>query len=178
MRARLVCFPRRQLGSRRPWPTPQGRPEPRLRRAVVAATLLSLLFAGCGAPAGPPSPTPADFPGIARLLDARWIRVSGVVAGDPGCSNPALARLAIAFDAQGLDQPSPLRLHAFLFADAAALERNRTAAEGCVAAGLPAGAPLVSLAVPPYLVAGPGPWPPRFRDALRGALEEAATLGG
>jgi hypothetical protein len=146
---------------------------------VGAAVLLGAVLAGCSTISqGPPSPTPADFPGIAGELTQRGITVDRIVSGDGGCNDTNLAKTAIGFDASGLDQVTPVRLHVYIFRNRATFIRLRSTVDACAAgyASDPATFELVEDS--PYVVAGQGPWGKAFKDNIREALTAAAGTGG
>ncbi len=60
-----------------------------------------------------------------KPLDRREIVVDHVTSGEAGCNDPALARTAIAFDASGLDQVTPVRVYAYIFRNRDAFDRLR-----------------------------------------------------
>ena len=162
---------------------PASDPPPRRARVVpvVALVLVALaaLLAGCGQLAGTaPAPTPADFPAMAGILGQRGIRVDRIVSGDAGCENIDLARTAIGFDANGLDQTTPVRVHVYIFRNRAAYERVRATVDSCAAAFVTDPETYESVETSPFVVAGQGPWAPQFKAALRAALTEAAGTGG
>ena len=145
------------------------------RLALVAVALVA---ASCGmVSTTPPAATPTDFGGLASLLDPAII-VKDVVSGDAGCSDPDLVPAAIGFDATGLDQTTPVRLHLYVFRNHAAWERHRNAVSGCAAAFVTDPASFEQVEESPYVVAGQGPWAPSFEAALRRALELGAGTGG
>jgi hypothetical protein len=152
----------------------------RRRRAPVrgrlSATLAVLLaLSGCGAlTTTPPAPTVADFPGIAGLLSQQGVILDDIVSGDAGCDDRDVARTAIAFDASGLDQAVPTRIHVYIFRDDAALERLRPRLEDCIRAYATDPEAFEFVEVPPFVAAGPGPWTPRLAAALEAALREGA----
>ena len=82
---------------------------------MVAVLFVTSLAACSTISVGAPSPTPADFPGIAGELTQRGITVDRIVSGDGGCADTNLARTAIAFDASGLDQATPVRVRVYIF---------------------------------------------------------------
>ena len=101
----------------------------RLRSAPLAGLVLAAaaFTAGCGTISRtPPAPTPADFPGIAGVLSQHRIRVERIVSGDAGCPDVNLGKTAIGFDASGLDQATPVRVHAYIFRNRATYERLRS----------------------------------------------------
>jgi hypothetical protein len=152
----------------------------RLRLARVGALGLGLaaVIAGCGTISRtPPSPTPADFPGIAGILTQHGIGITRIVSGDAGCDDVDLGKTAIAFDASGLDQTTPVRVHAFIFRNRATYERLRSTIDRCAAAFVTDPETFESVEQSPYVIAGQGPWGPTFRDTLRAAITEAAGTG-
>ncbi len=145
----------------------------------VAVTLMALIATGCGAiTTTPPAPTPADFPGIASGLVRHGIGVERIVSGDAGCDDIELARTAIAIDAEGLDQPTEPRVYFYIFRNREAFERLRQTVDACAAAYVTDPGAFESVETSPFVVAGPGPWAPRFKAALREVVEEAAGTGG
>jgi hypothetical protein len=151
-----------------------------LRRVRVAAVILgtAVALAGCGAISGtPPSPTPAPFPGIAGQLSQHGIRVTGIVSGDAGCADSNLAKTAVGFDASGLDQATPVRVHVYIFKNRATYERLRSTIDACAAAFVTDPATFESVEMSPYVVAGQGPWGTTFKDNIRAAITEAAGTG-
>jgi hypothetical protein len=147
-------------------------------RAVVGLLLLGSL-AGCGTISrSAPAPTPADFPGLAGVLGQSGIRVDRIVSGDAGCDDIDLARTAIGFDASGLDQQTPVRARIFIFRNRATYERLRSTVDGCAAAFVTDPDTFESVESSPFVVAGQGPWAPRFKEALRAAIVAAAGTGG
>lgn len=127
----------------------------------------------------PPAPTPADFPGIAGVLTLHQIRVDPgtIVSGDSGCADANLAKTAIGFDASGLDQTTPVRIHVFIFRNRAAYERLRPTVDACAASFVTDPATFESVETSPYVFAGQGPWAAGFKDNLRAAITEAAGAG-
>ena len=61
----------------------------------------------------------------------RGLHVDNVVSGDAGCTDPVLAPTAIAFDASGLDQPTPVRIYLYVFRNRATFERLRSTVDAC-----------------------------------------------
>ena len=135
-------------------------------------------LAGCGTISRtPPSPTPADFPGIASRLTAHGINVQGIVSGDAGCDDAALSKTAIGFDASGLDQATSVRVHVYIFRNRTKYEQLRSTIDRCAAAFVTDRSTFESLETSPYVVAGQGPWGVTFRTNLRAAITEAAGTG-
>jgi hypothetical protein len=145
------------------------------RLALVACTLF---VTGCGAiSTSPPAPTPADFQGIATLINRHGLTFEHVVSGDPGCSDATLAPTAIRLDAFGLDQPTPTRLYLYIFRNRASFERLRQTVDSCARSYVTNPDAFESIETSPYVVAGPGPWAPGFKSAVRAIFTEAAGTG-
>ena len=139
----------------------------------------SITLAGCGlVSTTPPAPTPADFLGIATELSKRGIGVDGVVSGDAGCTDRQLIPTAIAFTAQGLDQTKPVRVYLYVFRNRDSYDRLRSLVDGCAQSFVTDPATFESVEQSPYVVAGQGPWAPRFKAAMRDAITTAAGTGG
>jgi hypothetical protein len=159
------------------------RVRPRFRPARLAGLALvaaGFLIASCGTVSrSAPAPTPADFPGLAGQLTQHGIRVdpATIVSGDAGCNDPNLGKTAIGFDASGLDQTAPVRVHVYIFRNRATYERLRSTVDACAASFVTDPATFESVDTSPYVVAGQGPWAPAFRDNLRAAITEAAGTG-
>src|SRR5664279_1232501 len=140
---------------------------------------LALLLAGCGTRVGNlPAPSPANFPAIASLLSTAGITVDKQVSGDAGCQDSKLVSTAIGFTASGLDQPIPVRIHIYIFADAATWTRLSSTVSTCAQSFVTDPATYESVDPSPYVVAGQGPWGTQFRDKLRAVLTAAAGDGG
>jgi hypothetical protein len=157
-------------------------PGPRspLRPARLAAFALAaaLVVAGCGTILRtPPAPTPADFPTMAGILTQHAIKVDKIVSGDAGCDDANLGKTAIGFDAWGLDQATPVRIHVFIFRNRATYDRLRSTIDQCAAKFVTDPETFESVETSPYVVAGQGPWGTVFKDNLRGAITEAAGTG-
>lgn len=145
---------------------------------LLLALLLSVGLAGCaGILQSPPVPDPESFPGITGQLGRFGVDVASWTSGDGGCSDPTLAPTAIRFEASGLDQATPVKLRIYIFRDRATWERRLTDVDACAAAWATDPATFEILQVSPYVVAGQGPWPPKFEQALRQGLTEAAGTG-
>jgi hypothetical protein len=148
-------------------------------RVVLTGFALAVSLAGCGIVSmSPPAATPTDFGGIASLLSPQGVVVTHVVSGDAGCTDPDLVPTAIAFDATGLDQSTPVRIYLYVFRNKAAWERHRDAIPGCAAAFVTDPETFEQVEQSPYIVAGQGPWAADFEAALRRALEQGAGTGG
>jgi hypothetical protein len=147
--------------------------------ARAALALVTVLLAGCGlvSTSGPPA-TPADFPGIASELSRRGLVVDDIVSGDAGCENQELARTAIRFTAQGLDQAEPTPIYLYIFRNREAFQRNRAAVDDCLRAYVTDADDLGLIEASPFVLAGPGPWAPEFAAELRRRLTQSAGTGG
>jgi hypothetical protein len=146
---------------------------------VILATLVAAaILASCGAFTNQqPSPTPTDFAGIVAELDRAGISVDNVTSGDAGCADQRLARTAIGFDARGADQQTPVRVRLYAFKIAPVFDQLRPSVDQCARSFVTDPSAYSTVDATPYVLAGNGPWPPAFKDALRGALERAATGG-
>jgi hypothetical protein len=144
----------------------------------LAVCFVALLVAACGViSTTPPSPTPADFPGIAAEYARRGIDLAHVVSGDAGCDDKVLAPTAISFDASGLDQATKVRIHLFIFRNRAAFERLRATVDGCARSFVTDPETYEAFDQSPYVLAGQGPWGADFEAALREATKVAAGTG-
>jgi hypothetical protein len=144
----------------------------------MAGVVLVIALAGCAAfTPQTPKPTATTFNGIVEELALVGVGVANVVSGDPGCDDQRLARTAISFDASGLDQAEPTRVHLYAFKNAAVYDELRPTIDLCARAYVTDPADYGTVDATPYVFAGPGPWAPRFEDALRTALERAAVGG-
>jgi hypothetical protein len=150
-------------------------------RTVLAAILLlvSIALAGCAdVLQSPPTPNPEPFPGITGQLGRFGVNVLNWTSGDPGCDDPSLSAPAIRFEAQGLDQPTPVQLRIYIFRNREAFDRRKADVETCVAAWAEDPASFEIVNESPYVLAGQGPWPPGFEDAVKKGLKESAGNGG
>ncbi len=155
---------------------------PRARDAALAAVLLAivgLVASGCSVLVDPtpPSPTPADFGGIAAALVQAGIKVVHPVSGDAGCQDRVLGPTAISFEASGLDQATPVKIYSYLFADRATFERLRTTVDSCARSYVTDPETYESAEQSPYVIAGQGPWGPQFEAKLREILAVTAGNG-
>ena len=145
---------------------------------VVVAIALAFAAGGCGVlTTTAPAPTPADFQGIAGEIVKRGVVIDGLVSGDAGCNDPTLNPTAIAFDASGLDQATPVRLYLYIFRNRASYERLRGTIDTCAQAFVTDAATFESIEASPFVLAGQGPWAPEFKGVLREALTVAAGTG-
>jgi hypothetical protein len=155
---------------------------PRARGEGLAVALLAIVAvftASCSVVVDPhpPSPTPADFGGIAAALVQAGIKVSHPVAADAGCQDRVLVPTAISFEASGLDQPTPVKIYTYLFADRATFERLRTTVDSCARSYVTDPETYESAEQSPYVIAGQGPWGPQFKAKLREVLAVTAGNG-
>jgi hypothetical protein len=152
-----------------------------LTRRIALPCLLALAFllTGCaGVLQSPPVPDPEAFPGITGQLGRFGVEVLNWTSGEPGCDDPELSPTSIRFEAQGLDQASPVLLRIYIFRNREAWDRNLPDVDLCAAAWAEDPATFEMLQVSPYVLAGQGPWPPEFEAAIRQGIEEAAGNGG
>lgn len=155
-----------------------ARPRPRLPVLAVVVAALALVAAGCAAfTPQTPKPTATDFAGIVDELARVGVNVANVVAGDPGCDDQRLARTALSFDASGLDQAEPTRVHLYAFKNADVFDELRPFIDLCARSYVVDPADYATIDAPPYVFAGAGPWAADFERALRDALERAAVGG-
>jgi len=146
---------------------------------LLAVCLVALVVAACGlVSTTPPSPTPADFPGIATEYAKRGIAIEHVVSGDAGCDDHVLAPTAISFDASGLDQATKVRMYLYVFRNRETFERLRATIDTCARSYVTDPETFESFEQSPFVVAGQGPWGPKFKAALREGTEVAAGTGG
>ena len=146
--------------------------------AALAALIALLLASACSyVETTPPAPTPADFGGIAIEFAKRGLHLDHVVSGDPGCTDKILAPTAIAFDADGLDQPTPVRIYLYAFADRATFERLRSSIDTCARTYVTDPQTFESIEESPYVIASQGPWGTQFEGILRTGLKAAAGTG-
>jgi hypothetical protein len=145
---------------------------------VALVALLVLAVAGCGTftPTTEPA-TPTDFAGIVAELQGLGIEVNRVVSGDAGCADQRLSRTAIGFDARGGDQAATVRIYLYAFKNQQVYEELRPAIDACARSYVTDPAAFGSVDVPPYVLAGNGPWTAAFKDQLRTALKRAAVGG-
>jgi hypothetical protein len=144
----------------------------------VAIVCAAITVSACGAiSTSPPAPTPADFGGIASELAKGGVTVNDVVSGDAGCDDRELIPTAIAVDAAGLDQSTPVRIYLYIFGNRASFEKLRANIDTCARSFVTDPETFESVEQSPYVVAGQGPWAPRFEAAIRHGLEVAAGTG-
>jgi hypothetical protein len=147
--------------------------------AVARIQILALVMAGCSdVLQSPPTPNPEPFPGIAAQLGRFGVTVLNWTAGDPGCDDPSLSPTSIRFQAEGLDQATPVQLRIYIFRNREAWERRSADVDTCAAAWAEDPATFELVSISPYVLAGQGPWPPDFDRAIHEALTEAAGNGG
>ena len=151
---------------------------PVVARVALALAAVALAMAACGPiSTSPPAPTPADFGGIASELTRQGVRVGNAVSGDAGCADPELIPTAIAVDAAGLDQTTPVRIYLYIFRNRASFEKLRARIDTCARAFVTDPETFESAEQSPFVVAGQGPWAPQFEAAIRHGLEVAAGAG-
>lgn len=124
-----------------------------------------------------PAPTPADFQGIATELTKRSVVISDLVSGDAGCDDQVLIPTAIGFDASGIDQAEPVRIHIYIFRNRTSFEKLRASIDDCARSFVTDPATYETVEQSPFVLAGQGPWAPGFEAAIRDALEVAAGTG-
>jgi hypothetical protein len=150
-----------------------------VHRALLGMLLSALVVSGCGTvETAPPAPTPANFPDLAGGLALRGLKIDHVVAGDAGCTDPVLIPTAIAMDASGLDQATPVRLYLYIFRNRSSYERLRETVDGCAESYVTDPATFESIDQSPYVLTGQGPWGAEFEAAIRAGLEASAGDGG
>jgi hypothetical protein len=146
---------------------------------MALVLVLALVLSGCaGLLESPPVPDPAPFPEISGQLGRFGVDVENWTAGDAGCDDPSLAPTAIRFEASGLDQAETVLLRIYIFRNREAWERRQSDVDACAAAWAEDPETFVIIQESPYIVAGQGPWGPKFEAALRKGLKEAAGTGG
>jgi hypothetical protein len=147
-------------------------------RAVVGLLLCGLVIAASGTVETiPAAPSPADFGGIISEMAKRGVIATHVVSGEAGCSDPVLIPTAIAFDAKGLDQPTAVRIHLYIFNNRAAFERLRSTIDACARSFVTDPQTYQSIDESPFVAAGQGPWGTAFEAAMRDGLAVAAGSG-
>jgi len=150
-------------------------------RPRVAGLLgsLAIVVAGCSSlTVAAPTPTPEDFPGIVGRLGQYGVTASNWVSGDAGCSDSTLNPTAIRFDAQGLDRTSPVQMRIYIFRNRETWERRAADADKCAQAWATDPSNFEVVEGSPYVLAGQGPWPAAFDQAVHQALTTAAGNGG
>lgn len=150
----------------------------RLRRVLLGVVIAGVLGGCAGVLQSPAPPAPEPFPGITGHLGRFGIDVLSWTSGDAGCANADLRPTAIRFQAEGLDQTTPIELRIYIFGDHDAWDRRLADVDTCVAAWATDPANFQIIQVSPYVLAGQGPWPPGFTKALHDGLTEAAGSGG
>jgi hypothetical protein len=144
-------------------------------RALALPVLLVALVAGCaGSVEVFPSPTPTDFGGIVAALGNEGISTAQPQSGDAGCSDATLIPTAIRFLASGLGVTTPVKLRIYIFGSGDAYQRRRADVDTCAAAWATDPATFEFVDASPYVIAGQGPWPPGFKNAIQRALRVAA----
>jgi hypothetical protein len=150
-----------------------------IRFALPCLLAMAFLLPGCGnVLQSAPTPDPEAFPGIAGRLGRFGVDVLSWTSGDPGCDDPTLSPTSIRFEAQGLDQTTPVQLRIYIFRNREAWERRMPDVDVCAQEWAEDPATFEILQVSPYILAGQGPWPPQFDAAIRQGIQEAAGNGG
>jgi hypothetical protein len=145
---------------------------------VVALCLLALGVGACGlVQRTAPAPTPADFVGISGSLARHGITVEDVVSGDAGCPDVTLSKTAIRLRASGLDQATPVPVYLYIFGSRESYTKLRSAVDTCARSYAKSADTFASVEASPYVIAGQGPWGPKFTAALRQGLVDAAGTG-
>ncbi len=140
--------------------------------------LVTLVVAGCNyVETVPPSPSPADFQGVATELAKRGIKIDHVVSGDAGCTDKVLAPTARSFDASGLDQASTVHMYLYMFADRKTYERLLPTVDTCAQSFVTDPETYESVEQSPFVLVGQGPWATAFEAAIRAGLVVAAGSG-
>ncbi len=150
----------------------------RLLARLAALALLAVALAGCGSSSGSSEPSTAGFEVVRGILAARGITLNDALSGDPGCDDPDLVPTAIRLNASGLDQPTPVRTYLYVFRNRASYDKLRPAVDACARSYVTNPEGYEAIDAPPFVLAGQGPWGPRFVDALRAGLTEASGAGG
>jgi len=149
------------------------------RFALPCLLALAWAIAGCGnVLQSAPTPDPEAFPGIAGQLGRVGVDVLNWTSGDPGCDDPTLSPTSIRFEAQGLDQATPVQMRIYIFRNRDAWEKRQPDVDSCVAQWADDPSTFQIVSVSPYILAGQGPWPPGFSSAIRAALTAGAGTGG
>jgi hypothetical protein len=149
------------------------------RFSLACLAVLAWVLSGCSdVLQSPPTPGPEPFPGISSQLGRFGVEVLNWTAGDPGCDDPTLSPTSIRFEAQGLDQPTPVLMRIYIFRNREAWERRKIDVDACLRSWAEDPATFEALQVSPYVLAGQGPWPPEFDAALRQGIQEASGNGG
>ena len=147
--------------------------------ALPCLLALALILSGCGGLLqSAPVPDPESFPEIAGQLGRFGVDVLNWTSGDPGCDDPTLSPTSIRFEANGLDQAAPVQLRIYIFRNREAWQRRMADVDTCAQAWADDPATFEILQVSPYVLAGQGPWPPKFEDAIRQAIQASAGNGG
>lgn len=153
-------------------------PLPNIARAARLAIVLAvaaIVATACRSTAQA-GPTPATFTGVVASLSEQGISIENVVSGEAGCDDRALVSAAIAFDARGLDQSTPVRVHLYTFGNGAAFNRFSPNVDAC-ARVLGGTGSFTRIDQSPYVAAGSGTWGTQFKSGIKTALSQAIPLG-
>jgi len=145
---------------------------------LVLAVVACLALGACEGDSNPANPTPASLSAVLEVFGSNGISLSNVVSGDAGCADENLAHTAVSFDARGLDQVTPTRVYLYGFKNRATFQRLATAVDACARSYATDPATYGAMQVSPFVLAGAGPWAPRFAERLRSAITKAAGNGG
>jgi hypothetical protein len=160
-------------------PTRRRQPSPRRAVRFGLLALAALLLGGCSVLLeSSPEPSPADFPGIASELANHGLVLDAFTSGDAGCDDPTLAPTAIGFDASGLGIDEPTHLRVYIFRNGETYERRAADVDACAQQWATDPATFEIVNAKPFVLAGQGPWPPAFEEAVRESLQIAAGNGG
>ena len=85
------------------------------------------------------------------------------MSGDAGCDDPTLIPTAIGFDAAGLDQAEPVRIHLYIFRNRDSFERLRATVDACARSFVTDPETFETIEQSPFVVAGPGALGARVR---------------
>ncbi len=85
----------------------------------------------------------------------------------PAAPTATSIKTAIRFEAQGLDQATPVTLYLYIFRNRDAFERNRDRIGPCAAAFVTDPDTFEEVEQSPFAVASQGPWAPGFEARLR-----------
>src|SRR5262245_16990030 len=125
----------------------------RLHRGALALIAV-VAVAGCSAlTVSPPAPGPESFPELSGQLGRLGVDIDNWTSGDDGCDDPTLAPTAIRFEAEGLDQATPVTLRIYIFRDKDAWDKRQADVDTCVAAWATDPATFEIVSTSPYILA-------------------------
>jgi hypothetical protein len=150
----------------------------RVRPSALATIVASsVALAGCYSLAEP-SLRPGDSRDVMAALTRHGVVVGDIVVGEAACDDRDLIENALHLTVTGADDPAPVDLFMYLFR-VRGWEGSAEAVDDCqaeYAAGLDPAAVVRRVDVPTYRAFG-ADWSDGLTDAVRDALEEAATQG-